>query len=312
MMRVAVIGGGPAGLAAATELARRGVQVDLLDRLGQAGGVPRLCGHSPFGMREFGRILSGNAYANRLVSMAKAAGVRIHNRHAVTGIEDDLTLRLSTPDGAVTLPADAVVLATGIREASRAERLLPGDRPLGVVTTGALQDLWFARGARPFRRPVILGQELVAMSAILTCRQMGTPALALIRASKGPVAAAPLRWLPHVLRIPVIDQPIIDLIARDGRLDRIVLSDREIAADGLVLTGDWRPEVGLARISGIAIDQATGGPAVDAGCRTSRAGVYACGNVLRGVRTAGQCWSEGRAIAATVLADAGLSRDKAA
>lgn len=312
MIRVAVIGGGPAGLAVATELALRGAQVDLLDRLAQAGGVPRLCAHSPFGMREFRRILSGNAYANRLVSAATAAGVRIRNRHTVTGIEADLTLRLSTPEGAVSQTADAVVMATGIREASRAERLLPGDRPLGVLTTGALQDMWFARGARPFRRPVILGQELVAMSAILTCRQMGTPPVALIRSINGPIAAAPFRWLPQVLRMPIIDLPITDLIAREGRLERIVLGDREISADGLVLTGDWRPEVGLARMSGIAIDTATSGLAVDAAFRTSRRGIYACGNVLRGVRTAGQCWSEGRALAATVLADAGLAVNSAA
>ena len=75
---VAIIGGGPAGLSAAIELKRLGVnQVIVLERNTQAGGNPRHCGHSPFGMREFKRIYFGPRYAKALADQAIKSGVTI-------------------------------------------------------------------------------------------------------------------------------------------------------------------------------------------------------------------------------------------
>ncbi|MGL6210446.1 MAG: NAD(P)/FAD-dependent oxidoreductase, partial [Paracoccaceae bacterium] len=110
------------------------------------------------------------------------------------------------------------------------------------------------------------------------------------------------------LRLPVLCGQLTDLRAKDGRLVEVVVDGARIETDGLVLTGDWRPEIGMAREAGLAIDRVTRGVAADAQGRTMRTGVYACGNVLRGVHTAGQCWSEGRALARTVLADMALAR----
>ena len=308
MMKVVIAGAGPAGLGAAEVLARAGAEVTVVERLGQAGGTPRLCGHSPYGMREFHRVMGGSAYAARLVAAAQAAGARLLLHHAITAIDPGLTVHVATPDGPLTMTPDRVLLATGAREASRAERLLPGDRPLGVLTTGALQDLWFARRILPFRRPVILGSELVAMSAILTCRQAGARPVAVVEPAALPLARAPFRWLPRVLGLPLLTATSIeDMIATDGRLSGLVLRRdgrlRELDCDGLVLTGSFRPEGGLARMSGLAMDPATGGPVVDQQGRTSRPEIFAAGNLLRGVETAGACWSEGRAIARAMLAD---------
>lgn len=305
-----IIGAGPAGLAAAETLARAGAgPVTLVDRQSQTGGVPRLCGHSLFGMREFHRLVGGKAYASRLSEAAERAGARILVNHAVTAIHPDLSVDVASPGDPIKMAAQRILLATGAREASRAERLLPGDRPLGVVTTGALQDLWFARQSLPFRRPVIYGSELVAMSALLTCRAAGVSPLALIEPGPAALARAPFRWLPKVLGIPVhLDATLIDLVAKDGRLDHVIWQTgsgvtRQTACDGLVLTGDFRPETSLARMCGVEIDRATRGPVVDQSGRTSRPEIYAAGNLLRGIETAGACWAEGRAVARAMLAD---------
>ncbi len=308
MTEVLIIGAGPAGLGAAKVLAEAGAKVTVLECQGQAGGVPRLCGHSPFGLREFHRLMGGRTYAARLEQAARNAGVQVLMKHSVTAI--GAVVEVATPDGPRKFSPDRILLATGAREASRAERLLPGERPLGVLTTGALQDLWFARRALPFRRPVILGSELVAMSAILTCRQAGAHPVAVVEASAQPVARAPFRWLPQCLGIPVFTATRVeDIVASAGRLSQVVLrrATGEVVAldcDGLVLTGDFRPESSLARLSGLQIDPATGGPVVDQNGQTSRAGVYAAGNLLRGIETAGQCWAEGCAIARAMLSEA--------
>lgn len=312
MTAILVIGAGPAGLAAATWLAQAGAgPVTVVERQAEPGGVPRLCGHSPFGMREFHRILGGAAYASRLADAAIRAGATLLLNHAVTAIAADLTTDLASPVGIRTLTPDRILLATGAREASRAERLLPGDRPLGVLTTGALQDLWFARGALPFRRPVILGTELVALSALLTCRQAGARPVAMVEPGPARLTRAPLRWFPDLLRLPVYTAATItDLIAKDGRLAQVTIRTADggamaIDTDGLVLTGNFRPETGLARLCGLQIDPATQGPVVDQSGRTSHPGIYAAGNILRGIETAGACWAEGRAVARALMADLG-------
>jgi NADPH-dependent 2,4-dienoyl-CoA reductase/sulfur reductase-like enzyme len=196
MSDVIVIGSGPAGLAAATELRKLGASVVLLEREGVAGGIPRHCAHSPFGMREFGRILSGAAYTSRLTERAVSAGVDIRLRHSVTAI-NGTTVDVASPDGIATLTARRVVIATGIRETSRAGRLVTGTRPLGILTTGALQDYVHLRHLAPFRRPVIVGSELVTMSAILTCRSGGISPLAIIEDEAGPRVGYPLAAFPH-------------------------------------------------------------------------------------------------------------------
>ncbi len=307
MSHVLIVGAGPAGLAAAEVLARAGVRVTLAERQEQAGGMPLSCGHSPFGWREFRRILSGKAYAARLIDRATEAGAEVRLAKSVAQIDAQGRVTLTSDAGLQDLAPDLILLATGAREATRAERLLPGDRPLGVLTTGSLQDLWFRRGAVPFRRPVILGSEMVSMSAILTCRQAGAPPVALLEPGEALVARAPFRWLPRALGLPVHrGVTLTDLVARDGRLRALHFTDargraQEVEADGLVLTGRFRPESGLARLSGLEIDPFTQGPRVDALGRTSHSRVFAAGNALRGVETAGWCWAEGRAVARAMI-----------
>lgn len=303
---VLVIGGGPSGLAAATELRKRGAgRVVLLEREGIAGGIPRHCAHSPFGMREFGRVLSGTSYTARLVDRAMAAGVDVRVRHSVTAL-NGTSVDVASPDGVATLAASRVVIATGIRETSRAGRLVTGTRPLGVLTTGALQDYVHLRHLAPFRRPVIVGSELVTMSAILTCRSGGIRPVALVEDEAGPRVGYPTALFPRLMGIPVHYRTSIDDIIGAARVEAVRLryadgTTRTVECDGVLFTGRFTPESSLARLSGLSIDRATGGPAVSATGLTSRAGVFAAGNVLRAVHTAGKCWSEGRTVAHAVI-----------
>ena len=194
---VVIVGGGPAGVAAAITLRRAGVaQVVLLDREPALGGATRHCSHSPFGMREFGRVYLGGAYGRRLEHEARAAGVTVLTGHSVTALGDDGTVSVTHAQGGGQIAARRVLLATGARELSRAARMLPGDRPVGVLTTGALQAFVALHGLMPFRRPVIVGSELVSLSAVLTCLSHGARPVALIEPGPQPLARPPLTWFP--------------------------------------------------------------------------------------------------------------------
>src|SRR5262245_1504287 len=122
---IAIVGGGPAGLAAALSAKRAGVRhVTVIEREAVAGGIPRHCSHSPFGMREFSRILRGPSYARRLVGQALAEGVEIKTNVTVTTLKPGGRIALATSEGLNEIVAKRVILATGVRETPRAQRLV--------------------------------------------------------------------------------------------------------------------------------------------------------------------------------------------
>ena len=300
---VAIVGAGPAGLAAATTLKARGVSsVIVLDREPEPGGIPRHCGHYPFGVREFGRLLKGPAYARRLVADARAAGVSVRAATTVLRIDPGPMLVLSTADGQTTLTAKRVILATGVRETSRAARMISGRRPLGVLPTGALQAMIYLHNARPFSRPVIVGTELVSFSAILTCRHAGIRPVAMIEENARITARAFAAGLPRMLGIPLLLSARLTEILGRHRVEAVRVTDaggkdRVIETDGVIVTGKFTPEATLARQSGLDIDPATGGPVVNQYGQCSDPAVFAAGNLLRPVETAGWSWREGVAMA---------------
>jgi thioredoxin reductase len=294
-------------------LRRRGVgRVVVLERETVAGGVPRHCGHPPFGMRELGRVLTGPAYARRLVERALAAGVEILTRHSVVALLPGGGLRLATPEGSHALRARRVLLATGVRETPRAARLIGGDRPMGVLTTGALQAFVHLEGLVPFRRPAILGTELVSFSAVLTCRQAGIRPVAMIEPGNRPVARWPLALLPAALGVPIHYRAELAAIHGRERVEAVSLrmadgTVRELACDGVLVTGGFVPEAALVRGSHLELDPGSEGPVVDQHGRCSDPAFFAAGNVLRPVETAGWSYREGRRIGGLVADDlAGL------
>src|SRR6266516_4965248 len=305
---VIVVGGGPAGLASALELRRRGIEVLVLERESQAGGIPRHCQHQGFGLRDLHRLQSGPAYARRYLELARRAGVEVLEETMVTGWASDGSLETTSPRGREMLCADAVVLATGCRERPRPARLVPGSRPDGILTTGLLQQL-AQRGLPVGRRALVVGAEHVSFSAVLTLAHAGAQtvgmttelprhqSLALIRAGAAARYRVPL-WTRTALSA-IHGRPAVEEVEL---VDLETSATRSVACDTVVFTGDWIPDHELAVGAGLELDPGTRGPAVDTGLRTARPGLFSAGNVLHGAEPADIAALSGRRVAASVAA----------
>lgn len=306
---VIVVGGGPSGIAAAVALKQRGIRrVVILEREPVLGGVPRHCGHPPFGMREFGRVMTGPRYAERLARYALEHGVEILTRTTVVSLAQDGELRIANHSGQGIGRASRVVLATGVREMPRSARLVSGDRPLGIVNTGALQAYVYLQGLKPFRRPVIVGTELVALSALLTCRKAGIRPVAMLEENRRPTTYRPFMALPRLMGVSVHYGAHVEAIHGSTRVEAVSFrlengQVRDIACDGVLFTGRFTPESTLVRTSHLELDDGTQGPQIDQYGRCTDSTYYAAGNLLRPVETAGWSFREGRRIGHCVADD---------
>lgn len=306
---VIVIGGGPSGIAAAIAMKQRGVRhVLVLERESTLGGATRHCSHSPFGMLEYRRVYFGSAYGRRLTAEAAKAGVDVRTSHSVVRMHDDASVEISSPKGVEKLQAQRILVTTGARETPRSARLISGERPVGVITTGTLQSFIAFHQSMPFRRPLIVGSELVSMSAIITCLTHGARPVAMVEPGPELLARAPFRWLPHMARIPVVQNArIVDIEGRP-RVQRVALETgdgqrRSFECDGVLFTGRFTPESALLLNGDFSIQSGSSGPDVDQDGRMQNPLFFAAGNVLRGVETGGWSFREGRAVGQVIARD---------
>ncbi|WP_149086600.1 NAD(P)/FAD-dependent oxidoreductase [Pseudomonas prosekii] len=306
---VAIIGGGPSGLSAAIELRKLGVsKVVVIERESEAGGVPRHCGHPPFGFWEYGRVYTGPDYAKRNVEEALKAGVDIRVKHSVVKLGSGGRLEVVSPKKVLVIHASRVLVATGAREMPRSARLVGGDRPLGVINTGAFQSYLYLQHLKPFNRPLIVGTELVSLSSIMSCRRAGIKPVAMIEANHRATARWPLSLFPKLCGVPMHFGAQLLEIHGTGRVEgaSVRLADgaiREFVCDGVMLTGHFIPESSLVRLSELKLDPKSGGPEIDQYGRCSDPAYFAAGNLLRPVETAGWSFREGRKIASMIVAD---------
>ena len=304
---VLVVGAGPAGLSAARDLARLGHSVLVVDREAEAGGIPRHSNHQGFGLRDLHRSITGPDYARRLVGRALLAGARLRCATTVTNFSGD-GVQLVSPGGVALMRPSAVLLATGARERPRSARGIPGDRGVGVMTTGQLQQMVQA-GLPVGTRAVVLGAEHVSYSAVLTLRHAGVRTVTMVTDLARPqsfVGAAPAARA--VLGVTLRSSTVVARVEGRQRVETVVLRDlrtgREegVVADLLVTTGDWIPDADLARRAGLELDAGTGGPRSSLDGRTGIVGVFAAGNVVHPAETADRCALGGRSAARRIAA----------
>lgn len=306
---VAIVGAGPAGLAAATTLKALDIgRVVVLERETAPGGVPRHCGHPPFGLKEFGAVMAGPAYARKLAARAQDAGVEVRCRQNVVSLHPGGEMMIAAPNGPYRLKATRILLATGARETPRSARFLSGDRCAGVMNTGALQSFVYLENRIPFRRPVVIGTEMVSYSALLTCRKAGVkPQLMLETADRitarlifrpaSSIFGVPLHTGVSNIRLEGMEKiDAVRFVTKEGKTSRV-------ECDGVILTGGFVPEASLARMGRLHIDAGSGGPSIDQSGRCSDPAYYAAGNLLRPIETAAWCWEEGLRTAKAIAHD---------
>ena len=314
---VLIIGAGPAGLSAACELRRLGVgSVLVAEREAEAGGIPRHSFHTGYGLRDLHRMLSGPAYARALADAAVTAGAEVRLGTTVTccapGVPCGFGVTMTSARGIETVAAGAVLLATGCRERPRAARLIPGDRPSGVMTTGELQQRVYLGGERLPGRALVVGAEHVSFSAAVTLAHAGARVVALVTEYERQQsyaafrAGAALRW-----RVPVWTSTAVRRVVGRERLEGVEVADlrggatRFVPCETLVFTADWIPDHELARHAGLDLDPGTRGPAVDTRLRTSAAGMFAAGNLVHAAQTADIAALSGRHAARQIAAALG-------
>ena len=311
-----IVGAGPAGLAAAIELRRLGVhRVLVADREPAAGGVPRHCAHTGYGLRDLRRVMTGPAYARHYARLARQAGAEVLTGTTVTGWDDPGEVTMTSAAGVATVGARAVLLATGCRERPRSARLVPGTRPPGVMTTGELQQRVYLHGQDMPGRALVVGAEHVSYSAMVTLAHAGARVVALVTDEPRPQSyaafrvGAAVRW-----RVPVWTSTAVTGLSGRDRLTGAELTDlrtgaaRTVACDTIVFTGDWIPDHELTRLAGLDIDPGSRGPAVDTALTTSGPGVYAAGNLVHPAETADVAALSGRHAARQIAAVLGRGR----
>lgn len=304
---VLIIGAGPSGLTAAADLAQRGRVVLVVEREAAPGGIPRHCAHVGFGIRDLHRVLDGPTYAHRLTEAAERAGAALWTEAMVTEWTPQEGASITSPHGLFVVRPSAVILATGARERPRSARLVPGDRPTGIYTTGQLQNTVHLHHQKVGKRAVILGAELVSWSAVVTLREAGCSTAAMVTPHQRPEAYRPVATIgSRLFRFPLLTEyRVARIIGRphlEGvEIEHVVTGVRSVlACDTLVTSGDWIPDNELARWGGLAIDSGSKSPVVDTGLRTPRPGVFAIGNLVHPVDTGDVAALDGRRVVQSV------------
>lgn len=298
---VVVIGGGPAGMAAALAAHKAGARVAIVEREQHLGGILRQCIHPGFGLSHFKQELTGPEYAQRFIDQVRATNIALFLDSMVLGIDsgestEDATLHtvtLMNPSGMLQLTGRAVVLAMGCRERTRSEIKIPGSRPAGVFTAGLAQRYINIENLKPGSRAVILGSGDIGLIMARRCTLEGISvegvyelmpyANGLRRNVKNCLDdfGIPLHLSTTVTRVIGHDRvEAVEVSQVDEHLAPIPGTERVVPCDTLLLSVGLIPENELSVAAGVELDPRTRGAVVDQSLQTGVPGIFACGNVL--------------------------------
>jgi len=291
---VAVIGGGSAGLAAAIVVKKAGLQVLIIERDKELGGITLQCIHNGFGLHEFKEELTGPEYVQRFINEAKKLDIPSKLDTMVIEFTPNKTIyAVNNREGLIQIKAKAIILAMGCRERTRGAINIPGFRPAGIYTAGQAQRFVNIEGYLPGRTYVILGSGDIGMIMARRLTWEGCQVKAVVEIQ--PYVSGLLRNQVQCLEdydIPLITTYTVTKIHGkdrvkgvtiskvDRKFDRIIGSDKFIECDTLLLSVGLIPENELTREAGAEISE-MGGPIVDNNLETTIEGVFACGNVLQ-------------------------------
>lgn len=298
---VVVIGGGPAGMAAALAAHEAGEHVAIVEREQHLGGILRQCIHPGFGLSYFKQELTGPEYAQRFIDQVHATDIALFLDSMVLGIdsgeptEDTAvhTVTLMSPAGMLQLTGRAIVLAMGCRERTRSEIKIPGSRPAGVFTAGLAQRYINIENLKPGSRAVILGSGDIELIMARRCTLEGISvegvyelmpyANGLRRNVKNCLDdfGIPLHLSTTVTRVIGHDRvEAVEVSQVDEHLTPIAGTERIVPCDTLLLSVGLIPENELSVAAGVELDPRTRGAVVDQSLQTGMPGIFACGNVL--------------------------------
>ena len=307
---VVVIGGGPAGMAAALAAHKAGARVAIVEREQHLGGILRQCIHPGFGLSHFKQELTGPEYAQRFIDQVHATDIALFLGSMVLGIDSGKdtgassmdegagtaavhTVTLMSPAGMLQLTGRAVVLAMGCRERTRSEIKIPGSRPAGVFTAGLAQRYINIENLKPGSRAVILGSGDIGLIMARRCTLEGISVEGVYELM--PYAnglrrnvnnclddfGIPLHLSTTVTRVIGHDRvEAVEVSQVDEHLAPIPGTERIVPCDTLLLSVGLIPENELSVAAGVELDPRTRGAVVDQSLQTGVPGIFACGNVL--------------------------------
>lgn len=301
---VVVIGGGPAGMAAALAAHKAGAHVAIVERERHLGGILRQCIHPGFGLSHFKQELTGPEYAQRFIDQMRATNIALFLDSMVIGIDGNSetpdagdaeahTVTLMSPAGMLQLTGRAVVLAMGCRERTRSEIKIPGSRPAGVFTAGLAQRYINIENLKPGSRAVILGSGDIGLIMARRCTLEGISVEGVYELM--PYANGLRRNVKNCLDdfgIPLHLSTTVTRVIGRNRVEAVEVSqvdeclapipgtERIVPCDTLLLSVGLIPENELSVAAGVELDPRTRGAVVDQSLQTGVPGIFACGNVL--------------------------------
>ncbi len=292
---IVIIGGGPAGMAAAISAYDGGIKdVVIIDREKEVGGILRQCIHNGFGLHKLGKELTGPEYAHHYKLEIEKRGIKVYSDTTVLSVTADKVVTATNTEGIIKIKAVAVILAMGCRERSRGALNIPGTRPSGIFSAGCAQKVINCEGYSVGKRVVILGSGDIGLIMARRMSLEGAKVEAVCEIM--PYSGGLTRNIVQCLEdygIPLYLNTTVAEIHGSERLTGVTIAEvdgkrqvkpetkRYIPCDTLLLSVGLIPENELTRGAGIGIDPITGGAVVDENRMTDVVGIFACGNVLQ-------------------------------